>query len=49
LYGASDTNTVLLEDGTGLTMNGSYLMGAHSQICFMWNGSTWSEMWRNER
>ncbi len=49
IYGASDANTVLLEDGNGLSMNGSYLMGAHSMICFMWNGSTWSEMWRNGR
>jgi hypothetical protein len=46
LYGCSDTNTVLLEDATGLVLNGPMTLYAHSMISFLWNGSNWSEMWR---
>jgi hypothetical protein len=45
----SDTNTVKLEHGTGLQMNGEYLMVAGSSITFNWTGATgtWVEESRN--
>jgi hypothetical protein len=50
LIGAHDTNTVKLDDGTGLFMNGSYTMVKHSSVTFEWDsaGSRWQEVSRND-
>lgn len=40
------TNTVLLEDGTGLSLNGMWLGGLDSVIGLIWNGSLWVEEYR---
>ena len=46
LIGRSDTNTVKLDDGTGLSLNGSAVLGADSIITLVWDGSAWSEVSR---
>ncbi len=43
LIGRSDTNTVFLEDGTGLDLNGPWLGGASSVISLVWDGTNWVE------
>lgn len=48
LYCVSNVNTVKLDDGTGLTMNGSYTMKNGSMIEFIWSGSVWLEESRND-
>jgi hypothetical protein len=48
VVGTDDTNTVLLEDGTGLSMNGSMTLGAGDNILFRWNGSVHTEVSRRE-
>lgn len=47
LRGRSSTNTVLLEHGTGLVMNGSYNLGDDSSIVFRWDLTNWVEESRN--
>lgn len=49
VVGTSDTNTVKLEHGTGLQMNGECFLGAGSTITFLWTGATgtWVELSRN--
>ncbi len=49
VVGCSDTNTVKLEHGTGLTMNGECILGAGSVIQFIWAGATlgWTEVSRS--
>jgi len=47
LIGRSDTNTVLLEDGTGLELNGSWLGKASSVLDLIWDGTNWLEVGRN--
>lgn len=42
----SDSNTVLLEDGTGLDLNGSYLCGAGQGMYLIWDGTNWVEVSR---
>lgn len=46
LIGRSDTNTVLLENGTGLSLNGNITMGDDDMINFFWDGTSWSEISR---
>jgi len=46
LYGTSDTNTILLEDGNGLSLNGSITLGDKSILQLLWNGTTWVETGR---
>lgn len=49
LCGANNTNTVLLENGTGLILNGSYTMGSSSVLAVQWDGvSSWVELFRND-
>ncbi len=43
LVGRSDTNTVLLEDGSGLSLNGSWTAEANSVIDLFWDGAYWVE------
>lgn len=47
VVGCSDTNTILLENGTGLIMNGSALLGADDMIDFEFDGTNWRENGRN--
>ncbi len=46
LVGRSDTNTVTLENGTGLDLNGECVLGASSVLSLVWDGSAWVEMSR---
>lgn len=46
LIGTNDTDTVKLEDGTGLSLNGAWIAANHSVIGLMWDGSVWVEQYR---
>lgn len=46
LIGTSATNTVTLADGTGLSLNGSWVGGNNSSLILNWNGSVWTEISR---
>jgi hypothetical protein len=48
LVGRSDTNTVLLENGTGLALNGDWLGTESAIIVLLWDGTEWVEEYRNE-
>lgn len=43
LIGESNTNTVTLADGTGLSMNGTWIGGLQSSITYVWDGNVWVE------
>jgi len=47
LRGCSDTNTVTLEHGTGLSLNGDCVLASGSVIELLWNGTVWDELSRN--
>lgn len=46
LHGCSDTDTLLVEDGTGLKLNGPALLAAYSVIGLGWDGTNWCERYR---
>jgi len=46
LIGTHDTNTVKLEDGTGLSLNGAWFAADHSVIVLVWDGALWVEQSR---
>ena len=46
LIGRNDTNTVRLEDGTGLSLNGAAVLALQSAIDLMWDGTVWVEVSR---
>lgn len=46
LIGTSDTNTITLNDGTGLKLNGSITLSNGSILKLIWNGSLWIESGR---
>ena len=50
LIGTSDTDSVFLEDGTGLRLNGDMLLRAQSSISLVWDDSAslWVEVGRAE-
>ena len=50
LVGCSDTNTVKLQDGTGLKLNGSITLGDYWVIGLFWSASqsVWVEEYRRE-
>lgn len=48
LVGCSDTDTLKLEHGTGLIMNGPCTLKAGSIIKLIWIGSNWAEVARND-
>lgn len=48
LIGKSDTNTLLLEDGTGLGLNGACTLVDGSVIKLVWTGAIWLEVSRND-
>jgi hypothetical protein len=43
IIGTDDTNTVKLDDGTGLSLNGSVILANHSVIRLIWDGTVWAE------
>jgi len=48
IQGTSNANTVKLDQGTGLTLNGSITLGANDMIYLIYNNSTWVEVSRNK-
>lgn len=48
LIGTSDTNTIQLDDGNGLSLNGSMLLANNSVIKLKWDGSLWLEQSRRD-
>lgn len=48
LIGCSDTNTLKLEHGTGLDLNGDILLQARYVISLTWDGTAWSENYRRQ-
>ena len=48
LIGRHDTNTVKLEHGTGLALNGVCFLAADSMISLFWDGTNWVEESRND-
>ena len=49
LIGCSDTNTVKLDHGTGLDLNGSITLKLSAVLGLMWDGTAWLELFRTER
>lgn len=43
LIGRSDTNTLTLNDGNGLDLNGSIVLDSNSCIELFWDGTNWTE------
>lgn len=48
LIGTSDTNTIDLEHGNGIVLNGNITLGNQDMIKFVYNGTDWIEIWRFE-
>lgn len=48
LVGWDNVDTVKLEDGNGLFLNGPWIGGLGSTLELMWTGSVWVEMTRSE-
>jgi len=48
LMGASDTNTLTLNDGNGLFLNGQITLRDNSMLTLRWNGVVWVEKSRSE-
>ena len=46
LIGRNDTNTVTIEDGDGLSLNGSAVLAADSAIDLVYDGTNWTELAR---
>lgn len=47
LIGCSDTNTVTINDGTGVQLNGPITLAKYSTLDLIWNGTVWSERARS--
>lgn len=43
LVGESSMNTVTIQDGTGLSLNGTWVAGQNSVISLLWDGTNWVE------
>lgn len=48
VIGADDTNTVTLQNGNGLALNGAAVLGAGASLLLMWDGALWNETGRND-
>jgi hypothetical protein len=46
LMGTDNTRPIILDDGTGLTLNGQMTLNNNSLLKLLWNGSTWIETGR---
>jgi hypothetical protein len=49
LVGCSETNTLILEDGTGLALDGPWTGELNDTLNLVWNGSVWVETARTEK
>ena len=49
LVGTNSTNTLTLDHGDGLVLNGSFVLRDQSQIVLLWDGLLWREMSRVEQ
>ena len=47
IIGRSNTNTLKLDDGTGLGINGTAILGLTQSLEFIWDGNVWCEINRN--
>ena len=43
IYGTSDVDTVLLEDGNGLSLNGAISLDSETNITLIWTGTVWKQ------
>lgn len=48
LRGCNASQKVTLADGTGLSMNGSFSLGAYDSLVFRWDTQKWVEISRRE-
>ena len=48
LIGTDDTNTITLQNGTGLALNGTWVAGNGSTMHMVWNGSVWQDDGRGQ-
>lgn len=48
IVGASDSDYILLEDGTGLSLNGPWYSYNNDTLDLYWNGTVWSEFSRRD-
>jgi len=48
LIGRSDVNTVTLENGTGLALNGTCVLSEGSTLHLVYDGTNWAEVTRND-
>jgi hypothetical protein len=46
VIGTSDTNTLTLSDGSGLSLNGAITLYNHSVLALIWDGTLWNELFR---
>jgi hypothetical protein len=46
LFSRSNTNTVTLQDGTGLSLNGTWVGSQDRNLVLIWDGVTWTEISR---
>lgn len=47
IVGRDDTNTIFLQDGTGLSLNGGILLTSDSVLSLVWDGTNWVETSRS--
>lgn len=48
LRGTNDTNSVTVNHGTGLILNGPYVLKNGSWLYLQWDGTNWGEVGRND-
>lgn len=46
LIGTDDTNSLQIQDGTGLNLNGAVIINNGQVLKLLWNGSAWLEIFR---
>ena len=47
LIGSSNTNTITLQDGDGLKLNGECVLAENETLSLLWNGTIWIELGRS--
>lgn len=48
LIGADNFNTVTLQNGNGLALNGAAVLSVGASLLLMWDGARWNETGRND-
>lgn len=48
LCGTSDSDSLTIADGTGLSLNGDCILKNTSRIALVWDGTVWGEVSRND-